>query len=71
MCKTRWVERHETFEVFSDLFLPIVCCLEKILSSDWNSDTRSDSHSFLLALSQFPFIMTLKTTQNVLHTLRD
>ena len=69
MCRTRWVERHEAFEVFSDLFLPIVCCLEKIslsLSNDWNSDTRSDSHSFLLALSQFPFIMTLITTQNVL-----
>ena len=69
MCRTRWVERHEAFEVFSDLFLPIVCCLEKISlssSSDWNSDTRSDSHSFLLALSQFPFIMTLTTTQNVL-----
>ena len=69
MCKTRWVERHKAFEVFSDLFLPIVCCLEKIsLSSisDWNSDTQSDSHSFLLALSQFPFIMTLTTTQNVL-----
>ena len=68
MRKTRWVERHEAFKVFSDLFLPIVCCLEKILSSDWNSDTRSE---FLLALSQFPFIMTLTTTQNVLHTLRD
>ena len=28
MCRTRWVERHEAFEVFSDLFLPVVCCLE-------------------------------------------
>lgn len=69
ICRTRGVERHEAFEVFSDLFLPIVCCLEKISlssSNDWNSDTRSDSHSFLLALSQFPFIMTLIATQNVL-----
>ena len=69
MCRTRWVERHEAFEVFSDLFLPIVCCLEKISlssNSEWNSDTRSDSHSFLLALSQFSFIMTLTATQNVL-----
>ena len=69
MCRTRWVERHEAFEVFSDLFLPIVCCLEKISlssNSEWNSDTHSDSHSFLLALSQFSFIMTLTATQNVL-----
>ena len=31
MCRTRWVERHEAFEIFSDLFLPIVCCLERYL----------------------------------------
>ena len=28
MCCTRWVERHKTFEVFGDLFLPTVSCLE-------------------------------------------
>lgn len=69
MCRTRLVERHEAYEVFSDLFLPVVCCFEKIslnLSSDWNSDTQLDSHSFLLAISQFAFIMTLTATQNVL-----
>ena len=30
VCKTRWVERHEAFEVFLDLFIPVVCCLEDI-----------------------------------------
>jgi len=25
VCKTRWVERHEAFEVFLDLFIPVVC----------------------------------------------
>ena len=24
MCQTRWVERHEAFELFSDLFMPLV-----------------------------------------------
>ena len=79
MCRTRWVEGHKAFEVFSHLFLPTVCCLEKkplSSSSDWNSDTRSDSYSFLLTSSQFPFMRTLTTTQNVLaytkgYTLRD
>ena len=33
MCCTRWVERHEAFQVFADLFLPIVSCLEKIANS--------------------------------------
>ena len=26
ICKTRWVERHEAFEVFVDLFQPLVYC---------------------------------------------
>ena len=33
LCKTRWVERHEAFEVFVDLLLPLVCCLEDIKDS--------------------------------------
>ena len=32
MCKTRWVERHEAFDVFIDLYLPLVSCLEDDLS---------------------------------------
>ena len=58
---------------FSDLFLPIVCCLEKIsLSSntEWNNDTQSDSQSLLLALSQFSFIVTLTVTQNILAYIK-
>ena len=27
MCKTRWVEQHEDFEVFVDLFELLICCL--------------------------------------------
>ena len=49
MCKTRWVERHNAFEVFCDLFLPIFCCLESIagsLSTEWNRETRSDAQSY-------------------------
>ena len=69
MCRTRWVEQHEAFEVFSDLFLPLVCCLEKISmssSAEWINETWSDSQSLLLALSQFSFIVALTVTQNIL-----
>ncbi|XP_065883923.1 52 kDa repressor of the inhibitor of the protein kinase-like [Dysidea avara] len=69
MCRTRWVERHNAFEVFCDLFLPIFCCFESIAGSsgsEWNRETRSDAQSFLLAMSQFSFIVTLVTTQSVL-----
>ena len=68
MCRTRWIERHEAFETFADLFVPIVCCLEGISrgsASEWNRDTRSDAQSHLLALSQFTFIVALMTTESI------
>ena len=33
ICRTRWVERHEAFEVFIELFEPLVCCFEDIKNS--------------------------------------
>jgi hypothetical protein len=67
ICKTRWVERHEAFEVFLDLYKAIVCCLESIKdSSDWNRDTRNDAQSFFLSLSRFSFIVVLIVTKEVL-----
>ncbi len=66
LCRTRWVE---AFQVFSDLFSPIFCCFEAIVQSPptaWNRETRSDAHSFLLAMSQFSFIVALIYSQKVL-----
>ena len=65
MCRTRWVERHEAFEVFRDLFN----CMEQKASShasEWNRESRSDANSFLLAISQFSFVVTLVLSHNVL-----
>ncbi len=71
MCRTRWIERREAFEVFIDLFLPIICSLEGIShGSGWNRESQSDARSLLLALSQFQFIVTLKVTQSVLAYTR-
>lgn len=67
LCKTRWVERHEAFEVFVDLFEPLVCCLEDIKdSNEWNRETRADASSYFLALSRFPFIIALVITKEIL-----
>ena len=69
LCRTRWVERHEAFDVFSDLFLPTFCCLEAVVygpPSEWNRETRSDAQSLLLAMSQFSFIVALVLSQKVL-----
>ena len=67
ICKTRWVERHEAFEVFIDLLEPLICCLEDIKdSTDWNRESRSDAQSLLLALTHFPFIVALVIAKDVL-----
>ena len=42
ICQTRWVEHHEAFELFSDLFMPIISYLEAISQStslEWNRDS--------------------------------
>jgi len=68
MCRTRWVEHHDVFEVFCDLFLPIICCFESIVGSsggEWNRDIRSTAQSFLLAMSQFSLIVTLAYTKGL------
>ena len=66
--RTRWVERHEAYEVFIDLFLPLISLEEIVRASpaEWNRETRSVAHSYLLALSQFSFIVTLVVTQKIL-----
>ncbi len=69
LCRTRWVERHEAFEIFSDLFLPTVSCLEAIAnasSSDWNRESKSDAQSLLLSMLRFSFIVALVATHRVL-----
>lgn len=67
ICRTRWVERHEAFEMFIDLFEPLICCLDNIKdSTDWNRDSRSDAQSLLLALTHFPFVVALVIARDVL-----
>ena len=69
MCRTRWIERHEAFEIFLDLFLPTFCCLEEMAHAKdvaWNRETHHDAQSFLLAISQFTFIVALVLPQKVL-----
>ena len=73
VCKTRWVERYDSYEVFIDVFVPMVCCLEEIANSsnvEWNRETRSEAHSFLLALSHFSLIFALVMVHTILVSTR-
>ena len=73
MCQTQWVERHDTYHVFIDVFVVVVSCLEEIVNApptDWNRDTHSEAQSFLLAVLQFSFAATLVPTQAILAYTR-
>ena len=64
LCKTRWVERHEAFEVFIDLFVPLVCCLEEMKDSvEFNHSSRSDAQSFFFSLCRFSLIVTMEAEE--------
>ena len=74
LCKTRWVERHDAFEALHEFYTATVFCLEAIANSSssvWNRDTLADANSYLRALTEFRFIITLVITKNVLAYTKD
>jgi len=62
ICKTRWVERHEAFEAFLDLFIPVVYCVEETK----NVSCQRGALSYFVALTRFPFIFALSVTKEAL-----
>ena len=68
LCRTRWVERHEEFEVFHSLFRAIVKTLEVMANErvyldeygswKWDQETRTKANGFLAAIAQFKFILS-------------
>ena len=69
LCRTRWVERHDAFEVFVHLYKPLIVCLETIASSpaaEWNRQTRQDANSLLHSLLRSPLLVALMLTREVL-----
>ena len=61
LCKTRWVERHDAFEVFMELYESTVCCLEEIVDrtaeNAWNRENVSDARSHLRAPTEFKYTL--------------
>jgi hypothetical protein len=68
LCRTRWVERHDAFDVFIHLFKPLVNCLEALSeasASEWSRDTRQEANVLYNALLRFPLIVALILTREV------
>lgn len=60
-CRTRWVARHDSFNVFSKLYTAVVEAFEMILSQSnhqkWNNDTVTAANSLKAAITQWQFLI--------------
>ena len=79
LCKTRWVERHICFEVFLELYEPLITFLDAILSPNeypqlalsdgswnWDNETKVRAQGLKATLSSFQTISTFIITKNIL-----
>ena len=68
LCRTRWVARHDAFNVFMELHEAIVHSLEDISThaEEWNQPSVNDGRALLLAVTQFPFIAALNTVRDII-----
>ena len=68
LCRTRWVERLESFWTFLELYEGIHYSLQSISCEPdkWNSSSLTDAKCLMLAISDFEFIISLVIAQKVL-----
>ena len=69
LCKTRWVERHDAYNTFTEPYTPLVNTLTYIAeqSSEFTSDTVKKISSFD-GITEFQFIATLIIAKHILST---
>ena len=70
LCKTRWVERHDAYNTFTELYTPLVNTLTYIAehSSEFISDIVKKDSSFLDGSTEVQFIATLIIAKHILST---
>ena len=65
-----WIERHDAFEAFSELFESTVQCLKDNVDpssrQSWNRETVADASSHLRRITDFKFLVTLTISKNLL-----
>ena len=73
MCRTRWVQRLDALETFTELLPSIVRCFESICeegSKSWSKDSLTDASMFCLAITQVYFPIALIITRHIMAYLR-
>ena len=81
LCRTRWVEWHQAYETFTELFPTVVSTLDVMLHEadnrqeqyghwSWDTETLTRANGLQHVLTSFDFLMSLTTTANALASLR-
>ena len=68
-CRTRWVQRIDSLEIFTNLFPCILDALTKIGNNEggnWNNDSVADASCYMFSLQRFQFVVTLVIVKNIL-----
>ena len=69
LCRTRWIERHDSLEVFVELYPAIIGALSDIAygndSDSWNRETMHDANGLFSAIEKFSFLLTLVVVYNI------
>ena len=64
MGPTRWVERHDSVLVFTELIKPVLDCLETI--SEWpDKESSSGANQLLSSITQPEFLISMHVVANV------
>ncbi len=70
LCRTQWVERIDALERFRKLYTSLISCFETISvegSGKWTSESLTDAHPLLLAISTTEFLSALVITSSCLN----
>lgn len=73
VCKTRWVQRLQVMETFSDLYEPVVLTLEKIkdnFGGHWNADSVKQANCHYHMLTNFNFVIAFVIAREVFAVTR-
>ena len=71
LCRTRWVQRIDSYTVFYDLYLSILKTMEHISTCSsvfgdwsWDTDTLTKARGFLHQLNSFEFLVLFNITMS-------
>ena len=75
-CRTRWVQKNASFDVFHNMYRPVQQALINIsrnepwLGHQWNNDSVRDANNLVVAIMKGAFLVTLHVVRNLIGYLQ-